>query len=76
MSESCDLHEHFEFYKSYYENNLMSNDQLERLKILHKSRDEWGITLSQCDNWMIKAGVIKKKVLSLSETGIIFSKFK
>lgn len=76
MSESCDLHELFEFYKSDYDNKLMNNGQLEKLKVLHKNRGEWGITLSQCDNWMIKAGVIKKKILSLSETGMIFSKFK
>lgn len=76
MSENFTLEELFVLNKSNYENQLMTTQQIEKLKILHDTRGNWGITLSQADNWMIRAGVIKKKTLSLTETGMIFSQFK
>lgn len=77
MSEKSEnLSELFEALKLKYVNRSMTQQQQYELKNLHEIRGSWGITLSQADSWMIQAGLIKKKVLSIYETGMIFSKFK
>lgn len=70
------FHQLFEAYKSNYSNRLMTQEQSENLRLLHEKRKRTGITLSQIDEWMMQAGLIKKKVLSITDTGMIFSKFK
>lgn len=77
MSEiSENLSELFEVFKLKYANQMMTKEQQDKLKSLHELRGSSGITLSQADLWMIQAGLIKKKVLSIYETGMIFSNFK
>lgn len=66
----------FEAYKSNYSNRRMTLEQTENLKIWHERRLRTGITLSQADEWMMQAGVIKKKILSTTDTGLAFSAFK
>lgn len=76
MEEEPKFFEYFEAFKSSYSNKLMSEEQQKNLQRLQEARKNSGITLSQIDEWMMEAGLIKKKVLSLTETGLAFSKFK
>lgn len=60
----------------------MTERQQQNLKLLHEKQGgkDSGITLSQCDDWMTKAGIIgmreNKETLTINETGMIFSKFR
>lgn len=74
--ESEIVSELYEAFKLRYVNDSMTKEQQDELRRLHESRGAWGITLSQADNWMKQAGLVKKKVLSIHETGVIFAKFK
>lgn len=66
----------FGFYRLNYSNSLMTSEQNLNLKMWHERKGRTGITLSQVDQWMMQAGMIKKKVLSVTDTGKTFSKFK
>lgn len=74
--ESEILSELFDDFKSKYENKSMTIEQQNELQQMHEDSGAWGITLSQADNWMVQTGVIKKKTLSIHETGVIFAKFR
>lgn len=76
MAENPTFDQLFDAFKSNYSNELMTSDQNQNLKTLHERRRQSGITLSQSDEWMFRAGLIKKKVLSITDTGMTFSKFK
>lgn len=54
----------------------MTPEQIENLRVWHERRGRAGITLSQADEWMMRAGVIQKKVLSITDTGQTFSRLK
>lgn len=74
--ESEILSELFNDYKSKYENKSLTLVQQNELQQMHEDSGAWGITLSQADNWMVETGVIKKKTLSIHETGVIFAKYR
>jgi hypothetical protein len=76
MEENPKFSLFFEAFKSSYSNSLMNEDQRRNLQMLQEKRRKTGISLSQIDDWMLQAGLIKKKVLSLTETGMVFSKFR
>jgi uncharacterized protein YeaO (DUF488 family) len=76
MEENPKFSQFFEAFKSSYSNELMNEEQRRNLQMLQEKRRKIGISLSQVDEWMMKAGLIKKKVLSLTETGMVFSKFR
>lgn len=76
MAQAFTFEELFEAYKSNYSNKMMTSDQNQNLKSLHERRNRSGITLSQADEWMFQAGLIRKKILSITDTGMTFSKFK
>ena len=77
MAEEKSLFEQlFTAYKSNYLNDLMTPEQNYNLRIWHERRGTEGITLSQSDYWMMQAGLIRKKILSVTDTGKTFSKFK
>lgn len=76
MEENLFLEQLFDAYKLTYSNSFMTEEQNKNLQIWHEKKGASGITLSQIDTWMLQAGMIKKKVLSITETGMIFSKFK
>lgn len=76
MEASFTFEELFEAFKSNYSNHLMTPEQNENLMRWHERRGKEGITLSQSDFWMTQAGLIKKKVLSITHTGESFSKFR
>lgn len=76
MTESSVFDQLFEAYKSNYSNSLMTQQQNENLRVWHERRKTSEITLSQIDEWMMRAGLIQKKVLSIVDTGMCFSKFK
>lgn len=74
--ENLKFDELFQAYRLSYLNQKLTEVQRENLKHLQAKRGKTEITLSQIDFWMMKAGLIRRKVLSLTETGMIFSKFK
>lgn len=76
MEENPTFHQLFEAYRSSYSNSRMTPEQIENLKVWHERRGRAGITLSQADEWMMQAGVIRKKVLSITDTGQTFSRLK
>ena len=76
MDEKQKFSHFFEAFKSNYTIQLMNEEQSQNLKRLQESREKIGISLSQADEWMMRAGLIKKKVLSITETGLVFSKFR
>lgn len=76
MEQEFTFSQLFEAYKSAYSNKRMNDEQNNNLRKLHEKQQTTGITLSQSDAWMMQAGLIKKKVLSLTDTGMIFSKFR
>lgn len=70
----------FEAYSRNYSNEMLTERQIRHLKIMHEkmySTDNlYSMTLSQSDLWFRQANVLQKKVLSLTDTGMCFSKFK
>lgn len=66
----------FEAYSSYYENSLMTDEQNQHLRMFWCAVPQGEITLSQADEWMNQAGLIRKKSLSVTDTGFTFAKFK
>lgn len=70
----------FEAYSRNYSNEMLTERQIKHLKIMHEkmcSTDNlYSMTLSQSDLWFRQANVLQKKVLSLTDTGMCFSKFK
>lgn len=76
MEGSFTFEQLFDAYKSNYTNTRMTQDQNHNLRLLHEKRNKTEITLSQADEWMQQAGLIRKKVLTITDTGMIFSKFK
>lgn len=55
----------------------MTPEQSENLKKWHERHgNKAGITLSQIDHWMTQSGLIKKKILSITDTGVVFSQLK
>lgn len=76
MEDELTFTQLFKAYTSSYSNSAMNEEQNRNLRKLHEKRAMNRMTLSQADNWMMQAGLIKKKVLSLNETGMIFSKYR
>lgn len=76
MEQNFTFQQLFEAYKSNYSNSRMTSGQIENLRVWHERRGRAGITLSQADEWMMQAGVIQKKVLSITDTGQTFSRLK
>lgn len=77
MEQKASFTELFEAYKSNFLIQMMSNEQCENLQKLHEGKgSSSGISLSQSDFWMVQAGLVKKKVLSLTDTGTVFSRFR
>lgn len=76
MDQNFAFQQLFEAYKSNYSNSRMTPGQVENLRVWHERRGRAGITLSQADEWMMQAGVIQKKVLSITDTGQTFSRLK
>lgn len=70
----------FEAYSKNYSNEMLTEQQIKHLKIMHGKmylKDNlYSMTLSQSDLWFRQANVLQKKVLSLTDTGMCFSKFK
>ncbi|CAO1343788.1 unnamed protein product [Diamesa serratosioi] len=70
----------FEAYSKNYSNELLTERQLKHLKLMHEqvysSDNIYSMTLSQSDLWFKQAHVLQKKVLSLTDTGMCYSKFK
>lgn len=70
----------FEAYSRNYIIEMLTERQIKHLKIMHEkmhSTDNlYSMTLSQSDLWFRQANVLQKKVLSLTDTGMCFSKFK
>lgn len=76
MSENLSFEGLFAAYRTNYSNSLMTREQNFNLQIWHERWGTAGITLSQADKWMMQAGLIKKKVLSITDTGKTFSKLE
>lgn len=76
MTDSLSFEQLFAAYNSNYSNCLMTQEQNQNLQVWHDRRGKVGITLSQADEWMMQAGLFKKKVLSVTDTGTSFSKLK
>jgi len=75
MAQNFSIDVLFDSYRAHYANKLMDDEQLQNLRHWHHEKNQ-GITHSQIDCWMMQAGLIDKRKLSLIDTGLIYSKFK
>lgn len=66
----------FEAFMNNYNNDLMTMKQSRHLKKWHERTGKKGITISQIDTWLMQSGIIQKKIISLTDSGMAFSKFK